>query len=82
VPRKLSPKIPILCNPRPRDWKYKNALTCSHFGSQCESWTKANPTQPCAAGSFDVANSMCFLKPGDLNAEKRNNAGVISTIKI
>jgi hypothetical protein len=50
--------------------------------SACDSWTTENPTKPCAAGSWERSTSLCYLKPGDLTAQRRNNTNVVSTIRV
>jgi len=54
-----------------------SAVDCA---SSCDSWSSKNPNSPCAAGSYLSTSKKCYLKPGDLTAEKRSNSNVISLI--
>jgi len=63
-----------------------NVLTRTAHSS-CDAWTAKNPTSPCAFATnptspcaFATSSNKCYLKPGDLTADKRSNSGVISVI--
>ncbi|KAK4163816.1 hypothetical protein QBC43DRAFT_370321 [Cladorrhinum sp. PSN259] len=48
--------------------------------SACDTWTANNPSRPCAAGSWENSTNVCFLKPGDILVDKRNNTDVVSLV--